>query len=329
VADSPLLPLLPLLRPALFLIAVAAAQTGCEAIFPVDRFMDGPDDSSAAAPALDAGTANAPPPEMPVGVDASLDDSIGDASLDSEPTTDASTEDSSPVSPAAGDGAPSQVAYRGASSARSTAGTLSIATPAAAVVGDLLWVTIYTDHQTTTVTTPSGWTREGVMTSTAADFRTWWLYRFVVANEAASTTFTIANPSSSSGFTFLNVAGLVAYGGVDHTSPFQGVAAAMVTGTPFNSLSVTANTGAVVLTSFVDDSGDGATWTPSPPLVGLVVKGAVFLGDTLAGDAGLSGITTAKSTDGAGMVSVVSLNPAGTQSTFHPGTIGDMVTAGF
>jgi hypothetical protein len=54
-----------------------------------------------------------------------------------------------------------------------------------------------------------------------------------------------------------------------------------------------------------------------------------FLGDTLAGDAGLSGITMAKSTDGAGMVSVVSLNPAGTQNTFHPGTIGDMVTAGF
>ncbi len=309
-----------LLPSVLFLVA---AQTGCEAIFPIDRFMGGADASSALSPSIEAGDIG-PPPLPDPGSDAGMDRLAGDAALDDASVDDASSILDAPPVLDGGDGSPSKVVYRSATSVRSTTGTLTMATPKNAVVGDLLWLTLYTDHQTSSVTTPAGWTAEGSVANKTADFHVWWFYKFVGAGDPAATDLAITG-------SVLNVAGLVAFGGVDHTSPFQADTAAAVTGSPFNAPSLTTtNPDLVLVISFINDSGDGATWDPSPPLAGLIDKGVVFVGDTIESDAGLSGAATASCTqNGTGVVSVVALNPAGTHGSFHPGSIGDMVlTAG-
>lgn len=307
------------LRPLPPVILLVAVQTGCEAIFPIDRYMGGSDASSVLPPSIDADEVSLPAGrdvESGGGMDGLARDGLAeDAALDA-----ASVEDASSMLDAR-DGAPSKVVYRSATSARSTTGTLTVATPKNAVVGDLLWLTLYTDHQNSTVATPAGWTAEGNLANKTADFRAWWFYEFVGASDPASTVFTISGSA-------LNVAGLVAFAGVDRAAPFQSDTAAAVTGSPFNAPSLTTtNPDLVLVVSLINDNGDGATWTASPPLTGLISKGVVFVGDMIESDAGLSGAATATCTqNGTGVVSVVALNPAGTKGAFHPGVIGSAVT---
>jgi hypothetical protein len=323
VADFKLLPL------ALLLLASPA---GCQAIFPLDRYMDGVDGAPpGSSPEDDAALAMGP--TAPAGSDAGASGSVADAAVDPDlldgALEDSPSDASSVPGVGAGDGAPSEVVYRAESSVRSTTATLTVTIPATVASGDFLWITLYADGPVTTVTTPAGWIREGTMSDPTNEFGVWWYYRFAVANEATTAAFTIDTNGVANDPLIdvppLGVASLVAFSGVDHTSPIQSENAALVTGSPFTSTSMgTPNPGILLVTSFVNDDADAAAvWTPSPPLIGVVGKGNVFTGYAVEGDAGLGGTMTARcSEDGNGLVSVIALNPVGAKGTSKMGSLG-------
>ncbi len=274
--------------------------------------MDGPDDSSPVAPTLDAGTANAPPHEMAVGADASVDDSTGDASLDSEPTTDAATQDSSPVSPAAGDGAPSQGRL-----SRCEFGSKHDGHPVdrdapgcrcrrLALGHDLHRPPDHHGHHTLRLDARGCHDQHGGRLPRVVVLSIHRRQRggqHDVHDREPQLVVWIHVPQRRRSRRLP--------GGVDHTSPFQGVAAAMVTGTPFNSPVADRRTPARSFSLRSSTTAEtGRRGLRARRSWGSSSRGPSFSAIRSRVTCGSEQhLLMAKSADGAGMVSVVSLNP--------------------
>jgi hypothetical protein len=311
-------------------IALAAAlfASACNAIFGIEA--PSPNDSGAQDAAGETGTgddsssgSDAPRGDAPSSVDggpheaAAVDDAVAggdgrgdaispaegapaDASTDSRDATNNDTVDAKRID----DGGRSEVVFRGSSSATSRTDVITIDTPPFVAKGDLLWLTLYTDFPDTEATPPAGWIPKGKRTNQASQFRSWWFYQFA-SGDGGPHVIQLNQVTASA-------AAIVAYAGVDMTTPFDTGTAADIAGNPFVAPSVsTSRSGLVVITSFINDGNGSGTWMAGPGLNPRIEAGFVFVADFLhpGGDTGTKSATSTK--DGDGSVAVVPLVPAG------------------
>ena len=153
------------------------------------------------------------------------------------------------------DGAPDDIRRVGASIAGEvTASQLRILSPAPTAVDDLLWLTIYTDLQDTTVGPPAGWQLYGEKANTADNFRSWFFYRIADEVGASEHTFTFNRTTVTAG-------GMTAYRNVATVAPFDAGTYVDTSGNPFTIPSITASAeGGYLVASYTHDEGQLATW---------------------------------------------------------------------
>lgn len=158
------------------------------------------------------------------------------------------------------------IAYRGGGqNYNASADTVNVSMSATAQSGDYLIATCAWDATSGTVTWPSGFTQRGILTSTVNGGRTAWADKIAGGSEPSSYTI-----SENSGSTSI-AAGVVAYSGVDNTTPRDVTPTALLSpsdGDPYDVIATGVATGTanrwLVWIGGIDQNGGGAI-TSSPP----------------------------------------------------------------
>jgi hypothetical protein len=187
--------------------------------------------------------------------------------------------------------------------------SVTLPRPTGVTTGDFLFVSIFLDDGTITVTAPAGWTVHGDLSGmTGGSFRATWLDHFVAAGDPTSYSFALSGaPKTSAG-------GLVAYRNVatpaidvSMTTPFE--AATFVA----PSLTTT-HANEMLLTMFVNEStsGSGLGWTGPTGFATAVNLTPIGMFDALQAAAGATGPESAffvVNIPGIGAVDFVTLIP--------------------
>ncbi|HEX9294674.1 MAG TPA: hypothetical protein VF881_02535 [Polyangiaceae bacterium] len=195
--------------------------------------------------------ANALPPDD--GADAAGGSPIDADAAESEPVLDrdaASADTTRSDGPY--DAGSTTIRFRDSSKGNSTSSTLEVSRPAFVFPGDLLLLTLYTDHLATVVTPPDGWKwyERGNIVN---DFHSWWFYRFADGYEPPKESFGL-NQETPSWFVY------VAYSGVDPDHPFDNGTVVDTRGSPCVAPSIhpMRSSGLLFLTAFVND--EASVW---------------------------------------------------------------------
>jgi hypothetical protein len=206
-----------------------------------------------------------------------------------------------------GDGHATAVAFHGVWSGQSVATTIQIDLPVGAVAGDLLWLTLYTDHDATLVTPPAKWTLKIDRGNLVHNFHSWWFFKIVANMEPQQYAFALSQATESS-------AVVVAYAGVDPVRPFDMGTTVDVDGSPFVLPAIsTSRSGSLIVASLINDGSlrAPAIWTPTAPLRARGSIDTVFVGDFVQTTPGSTAAQSiASSVNGNGAATIVALNPA-------------------
>ena len=186
---------------------------------------------------------------------------------------------------------------------------ITLPRPAGVVTGDFLFVSIFLDDGTITVTAPAGWTVHNDLAGmTGNSFRATWLDHFVAAGDSTSYNFAL------SGFPKTSAGGLVAYRNVN--TPAIDVSMA----TPFEAQAfvapslTTTHTNDMLVTMFVNEStsGTGLSWSAPTGFATAVNLAPIGIFDDLQAAAAPTGTETAfygVNIPGVGAVDFVALIP--------------------
>jgi hypothetical protein len=171
----------------------------------------------------------------------------------------------------------------------------------------MLWLALYTDKRETQVTTADGWTLHWDDASAQSNFHSWSYYRVAGASEPRSYTFGLSQSVVAAGI-------IVAYGGVRTDDPLLAIDVAdrgELRGNPFIAPSLTTrNPNEMVVALFINDAGNGGSWTAPTGMTKRAEVGSVAVFDRLQRAAGPTGSQSATcSVDGDGTVDFVALTP--------------------
>ena len=171
------------------------------------------------------------------------------------------------------------------------------------MANDLLFATIYVTDSTSAIAAPAGWTMHDDI-AVAQKFHAAWFYKRYSASDPSSAVFSVSNSPATV------AAVIVAYRGVDGTTPIDAAMSRQFIGTPYVAPSITTtHANDMVVAMFVDQSQATGLATPSG-MMSAVDDTAIVVFDELQPSAGASGTKSAGNFPGIGGVDFVALAPA-------------------
>jgi hypothetical protein len=206
--------------------------------------------------------------------------------------------DAEPLDAATADARATSVRFRSSWVGGSTTDIATVRMPPFMAEHDLLWLTLYTDHASTTVTAPREWTLKSDRPNVVNDFHAWWYYRFADATEPTVRYFGLNQATTS-------YAAVVAYSGVDLANPFDTGTVVDTRGATCSvpSIRPTRSTGLLFLAAFIGD--EAHQWSPLTPFDVRATFEGIFVADfpqVGPGDTPVKSVGCTPAGDGAAMV---------------------------
>ena len=280
-------------RPAGAVAMAAIASMGCNSLAGIDEPLDrtyGGDGSADAgadegAPSADGGGSATEGAVDGVAADAHQDDDAIDAvdarvidAVDARviDAVDARAPDAAKdggVVPPPLDAAPTSIQFLGSwVGSEKNVSQMSIHAPPSVHERDFLWLALYTDYRSTSVTPAPGWILQTERPNSAHDFHTWWFYKIATANEPAEYMFSFNQNSA------MTTAAALAYSGVDTAAPFDRGAAFDTHLSPCVAPAIASTaSGLLFVVSFLSDSA--YQWAPLDPMNVRANYEGVFVAD--------------------------------------------------